>query len=466
MTISPIVFSTLFNESKDFLEILIKNFLIFSNEEDFFVINIGTSDLDIHVDLSSERIHFVKSNVERKKWGATLLNGHVENFQFSKTLFQDQDFLFCTTASNSLFIKRYEKSRIIESLVDSAGKLQGVSLGEIGGWWWERIKKSDSVCSLLNNKSLVSSQIEGLLTYSENWDEISNLMPRLISASEGITDSEVFPMEEFIPSTIIANSKKNNLIHVCKVMWERFQSGHHLIEINEIYSEFDAFPDQKYINIAPETIFMCKWFMRTSHSLPTVILGDENLHQSFGYLNELLNLNINKNRFIFECIKFLIDRDFSYTPIKFNENKYYLDHIDAGKFNLFLENKDVPIYAEFFNSGSPEDHLSFQVDIIENIIKIKTDYQDNINSRQIGILFLPLIEFSGSHYLIKYDKDIGLSRKFSHINNSRNMDSFDFSNSLVGFVHIGKLYRSKGLTYLGLPIVSNINEYTATLFYI
>ncbi len=112
------VFSVLYNESYEFFQMLVWNFLHFTDSDSALIVNLGKST-EIPDELEiGERVHIIRGE-QRAAWGHTLLNGHIESFRYAELIFPNFGW-FVPIASNSLFFRRFEpdlaRARLVESI--------------------------------------------------------------------------------------------------------------------------------------------------------------------------------------------------------------------------------------------------------------------------------------------------------------------------------------------------------------
>jgi len=455
-----IIFSALFNESQEYFDIYIENFNIFSDANDVLIINVGNFSYEIKDKSLCNRVHIINSKIKRNKWGATLLNGHVENYIFQRDNIKGDDKLFCTLASNALFVRNYDKDSILLELQNSNNNIKSDFLSNLNGWWWHRVKNNKLFCNAFDDK-LANSQIEGLLTYAENWEIISKKMPELLEISDGIDEKDIFPFEEIVPATMIASSNKNNLIHVCKIMWERFDLHKQYVGIDEIFTTFKVEKNQLYTNLVENNIFLVKWFIRNNNSLPTYALTNKVIYSSLSNLNKLLLNSNDKKRFSLELIKFI------------SINNLDLIKIDFIRSNNLINFKEA-LNTEFQLGGGSEAYIVFDkneyqdliidLDINKNLVNLSFKNCSMIENQRVGILYLPLHNPQGNHYLIQWSTCFQKNLIFSKINGSINMDSFEFESELFGCIHVGRQYLSREITYLGIPIYITKEPYQVKFY--
>ena len=360
-----IVFSTLYSENLDYLKIYIDNFLLFSDATDALIIN-SNYDFDLR-QIQSERVVIHRGKTLRDKLGATLLQGHIENFQFAKKLFNDE-FYFCTVASNCLFFRKYEK-QLLEKIINSKSDrtlINKVDYEKRNFWWWPKISAVEGFSQIFKN-SLLNSQIEGFITKSENWNHIEKFGQQLLEISANTPREYLFPFEEVVPSTVLTALNLNFTL-LAKVFWER---------VNTEGTRFTAAADILNPKV-PKQICMYKWFHRSDSSFITQMVADEKLYKSVEIIAEHTELR-DKPFAIFELAEISLSKGGFKT----------LDFLDGCKYkqNFTCTLSDSRKLIELSNTENfgfiyyekiiSEINASIQVDLTTSGIKISCGGREN-----------------------------------------------------------------------------------------
>lgn len=197
------VFSVLFNESLEFLKLLVSNFLHFTGKSERFIININVDiDLSNEPYFVSERVIFCRGK-KRSALGASLLLGHLENIRLARDRFSSFDY-FVPISSNSLFIRPFSINEIERRLVDRAGAEWYVEPNQIDvvgdhyslqhhEWWWSNIERQQDFLAFVRNTlqadTLVPMQIEGLLAPAAQWERLADFAPAIEKMSIGLDET-------------------------------------------------------------------------------------------------------------------------------------------------------------------------------------------------------------------------------------------------------------------------------------
>jgi hypothetical protein len=264
-TLEPrIVFSVLFAESADYLPLVINNFLQFAPQNSHLMVSVGHS-FDIHrLPSYSDRITVFVGESSRKKWGHTLLDGHLEAFLKAERMLGRSDF-FCTMASNGLFFREIDLHAIRSEMARDK-KIQFVGIDDLPDkWQWPSVKKVEKIGAALRNagvRNLCWNQIEGLISTWSNWQKVAAMRADLAAAGGAIDVGLNISFEEMIPVSVFCGLGNGQFANICKNFWERYNSG------GDGSVTFVDLLDEH-----PDHIAALKWFNRSAHSVETAVVA-------------------------------------------------------------------------------------------------------------------------------------------------------------------------------------------------
>lgn len=267
-----IVFSMLHAESIEVLTTCMSNFLLFAKEPDLLVINTTNPDA-LKLKTESPKI-FINQGQPRKAHGSDLLNAHIENWKFVCNLLKKskEDFLFSTTASNSLFFRGYDKDAIVKSMSVPVNK----PISEHSGWQYNAIKKSPSFLKSFG-ELYIHNQIEGFTTWSSSWKSISNAVDRLNYPSHKLEKD--ICLEEVLPLSVLALQKLPST-NICSMKWRQSRQGARFVTVGDLFVTNHSLPGHHC---------QYKWFDRNPSSVTTMAVSNKELNKTlsdvFGYAN-------------------------------------------------------------------------------------------------------------------------------------------------------------------------------------
>lgn len=273
------VFATNYNEEDKFLPIYINNFLNFTPENCHIFINFPKSR-QIPTDLltPNPRVHIFNGVIERKKWGGTLLLGHMESYGEALRTLERIDY-FCTCASNGLFVRFFDFAAAVRrlELKDDAPVgmtrpyLIDADLNELSRegaemWVWNNLRNSHNLTQYLERKLGITNfslnQIEGLFAETYEWDQLYSRFNDLLRCNESLDVAvyETPALEEFIPVTFFRHFGNGRFTNICHMLWQpvREISFSELIEL---------------VQKLPTHMCQVKWFSRDQHSTPTAAIS-------------------------------------------------------------------------------------------------------------------------------------------------------------------------------------------------
>ena len=268
-----VVFSALYNESDAFLGAYLANFLHYTGPESVLLVNLppGRPIPDV---ATNERIVLFNGDVQRSKFGHTLLMGHLESFGLATRLFEHFDY-FCPLASNSLFVRRLDPAAMAQQL--RAGHKVPVDLDvtyDIGldidrlpaNWHWPKIAGNQQLIDFLKTRwglsRLSQNQIEGLVASRADWSLVHARMADLPSVGALLTQetSAFLPLEEILPVTFFLSLGSGCYVNICHVFWNRFNHhGSGRVTIGDLLS----------VGRYPPHLCLMKWFERDADAIET-----------------------------------------------------------------------------------------------------------------------------------------------------------------------------------------------------
>jgi len=252
------VFSVLYNESDAFISPYLDNFLAFTGPDEFLFVNLPPGrELaeDVHHAVS-DRIHIFNGSVTRNKIGHTLLMGHLESFSEALSVCGESQ-LFCSLASNSLMVRRFNKEATLRELAKKR-PARGYDASDLpDSWWWTRLKQSPDALRYLRDtwelKRIWANQIEGFIAAQADWGMLSARLSTIIELGRLIDPVYRVPLEEMLPSTAILHFGSGRYTNICHNFWSRQATSQGKVEIGDLL-DLPA--------LYPEHICAMKWFER------------------------------------------------------------------------------------------------------------------------------------------------------------------------------------------------------------
>ena len=272
-----VVFATNYNEEDRFLTVYIENFLNYTPSNCHLVVNFPTGrPIPECSFLTHPRVHVFNGSVQRKKWGGTLLLGHMESYGEAKRVVGKFDY-FCTCASNGLFVRSFDFGKAIAHLnlgndapvgmtrhymIDVP--LENVPRGE--AWVWDNLEEASPFRRYLIDEAdipLMSiNQIEGLFAESSEWGTLYDrfaILERCDSYFANPTQ-KTLALEEFLPVTFFRRFGTGRFTNICHMLWE---------PIREV-----TFGDlTQFVQKLPAHMCQVKWFSRDPDAPPTAALS-------------------------------------------------------------------------------------------------------------------------------------------------------------------------------------------------
>lgn len=252
-----IVFSCLYGESEEFLEILIFNFMAHTDESALLVINVPEKLK--HKDESEfprARLLIKKHGAQRAAWGHTLLGGHIENLRLAEERIGPFSH-FVAMASNSLFVRPFDLNAALRTAELNADAMPAAGLRpeEMGdAWHWPSLRNTTSLTKRLSDRWNIErysqNQIEGLLASRNDWQALAEVYDDIKDHCGGLNA----PLEEILPSTVWNRLGNNRYTNICYMYWDRFMQGQLRDATVDDVLNSDRLPQQ---------VTMLKWFNRS-----------------------------------------------------------------------------------------------------------------------------------------------------------------------------------------------------------
>ena len=307
-----VVFSALFNESDAFLATFVRNFLNNTADGAFLVINLPAGrQIACREAEDSERVVMFSGQVQRRKFGHTLLTGHLESFEHASRTLGGFDF-FCPLASNSLFARPFNLPAALERLkvkpVTTSNDLD--DLMEV--WWWVKVKRNPRFIAFLKRvwglTHVSQNQIEGLFAARSDWAVMHERLPQVLELGGTIEPEMEFPMEEILPATLIKQFGSGHFAYICHIFWTRSYQGK--VVLADILDMPSLFPDE---------ICILKWFERDPNDSATAAVSTGWIQNMLAEVSEDLRVAPAPTRFahrmiLEEVARFLAGRE-SFAPM-------------------------------------------------------------------------------------------------------------------------------------------------------
>ena len=285
-----VVFSALFNESEAFLAAYVRNFLNNTGDNAFLVINLPSGrQIPCREAEESERVLVFPGKVQRRKFGHTLLAGHLESFEHAARTLGGFDF-FCPLASNSLFARPFNLLAAVEKLkvkpVTTSNDLD--NLLEV--WWWVKVRRNPRFIAFLKDvwdlTHVSQNQIEGLFASRNDWAVLHERLPQILEVGETIEPDQEFPMEEILPATLMKQFGSGYFTYICHIFWTRSYQGK--VVLADILDMPTLFPDE---------ICILKWFERNPYDVATAAVSTGWIRNLLGQVSDDLQTEPPATRF-------------------------------------------------------------------------------------------------------------------------------------------------------------------------
>ena len=257
------VFSSLFNETPEYLDLYIANFLHYTESDVVLIVNLGRG---VPVSLDRDfgpRVRLLRGEVQRSAFGHTLLAGHMESFAYAEDVFPDFGW-FLTIASNSLFFRRFDGALTV---ADANTKRRAPddhvmwhALPE--AWHWQKFLGFEAAGARLRSRwgidGLSRTQIEGSFASRKDWELVADVASDLTGYWCGLQA----PLEEVLPLSVMQTLGSGRITHICKVKWV-FPFRKELVRLEEMIDTRNL----------PDHVCMMKWFSRDPLAPETMIVG-------------------------------------------------------------------------------------------------------------------------------------------------------------------------------------------------
>ncbi len=290
-----VVFSALFNESDAFLTTYVQNFLNNTGDGTVLVINLPSGrTIPCPLAERSERVLVFSGEVKRRKFGHTLLSGHLEAFGHADRTLGGFDF-FCPLASNSLFARPFNLGAALEKLkvkpVTTSNDLD--DLMEV--WWWVKVRRNPRFIAFLKERwgltHVSQNQIEGLLAARSDWAVLHERSGQILELGATIEPEQEFPMEEILPATLIKQFGSGHFAYICHIFWARSYQGK--VVLADILDMPRLFPDE---------ICILKWFDRDPDDPATAAVSTGWIQDLLGQVSDDLRTGPAATRFAHRMI--------------------------------------------------------------------------------------------------------------------------------------------------------------------
>ncbi len=270
-----VVFSALFNESEAFLASYVRNFLNNTGDGAVLVINLPSGrQIPCRDAEESERVLVFSGEVQRRKFGHTLLSGHLESFEHATQKLGTFDF-FCPLASNSLFARPFNLPAALEKLKVKPTTTTNDLDNLMEVWWWVKVKRNPRFIAFLKNvwglTHVSQNQIEGLFAARNDWAVLHQRFGQILELGETIEPEMAFPMEEILPATLIKEFGSGHFTYICHIFWARSYQGK--VVLADILDMPSLFPDE---------ICILKWFERDPNDLATAAVSNRWIQDLLG----------------------------------------------------------------------------------------------------------------------------------------------------------------------------------------
>ncbi len=285
-----VVFSALFNESDAFLTTFVRNFLNNTGDGTVLVINLPSGrTIPCPAAENSERVLVFSGEVQRRKFGHTLLCGHLESFEHASRTVGAFDF-FCPLASNSLFARPFNLPAALEKLRTRPETTSNDLDDLMEVWWWVKVKRNPRFIAFLKRvwglTHASQNQIEGLFAARSDWAVMHERFGQILELGGTIEPGMEFPMEEILPATLIKQFGSGHFAYICHIFWARSYQGK--VVLADILDMPSLFPDE---------ICILKWFERDPNDLATAAVSTGWIQSLLGHVSQDLRTESAASRF-------------------------------------------------------------------------------------------------------------------------------------------------------------------------
>lgn len=262
-----VVFSALYNETLEYLELFLNNFLAHTSEDSELVVNISDKvslPTSYHV---PPRITIITARAQRSAFGSTLLTGHMEVFHHAEVALPDFEW-FVPVASNSLFIRKFDIDAAIlraasQGMLSKNTDFDAQIDALPNHWHWPKLQGFEPAAARLNERwgirGFFKGQIEGQFSSRENWSKVARVHEDLAGMWVGLEA----PLEEILPYTVINSIGTGQKAHICHVHWSRSEGK--FVKMADLIDLSDMF----------QHVCMMKWFQRSHLSAETLSVSTD-----------------------------------------------------------------------------------------------------------------------------------------------------------------------------------------------
>lgn len=292
---ATVVFSALFNESDAFLTTFVQNFLNNTGDGTVLVVNLPSGRTIVcPVAEESDRVLVFCGQVQRRKFGHTLLSGHLESFEHASRTVGSFEF-FCPLASNSLFARPFNLGAATEKLKVKPRTTSNDLDNLLEVWWWVKVKRNPRFIAFLKEvwglTHVSQNQIEGLFAARSDWAVLYDRFPQILELGGTIESDMEFPMEEILPASLIKQFGSGHFAYICHIFWTRSYQGK--VVLADILDMPSLFPDE---------ICIFKWFERNPNDLATAAVSTGWIQALLGQVSEDLRTQPASVRFAHRMI--------------------------------------------------------------------------------------------------------------------------------------------------------------------
>ncbi|MFM7230175.1 MAG: hypothetical protein ACKO2F_11140 [Cyanobacteriota bacterium] len=261
MALVRFVFSALYNESAEYLDHFVGNFLAHTDHQSHLYVNLSPKSKACEDQVLASRVTVFRGGFDRQAFGHTLLAGHMECFAKAVAELPEFEYLI-TVASNSLFFRCFDAPQVLYSLESSSRVSPTVPVADFpDGWYWDKMRTQTEPCKVLTSKwditSLINGQIEGRIAQRSDWQLIDDVHSSLAPFWTNLQA----PLEEVIPTSVIHTLGSGQTINIC---YNRF------VEAKQTYRGGFVKCSDLVSSSLPDSVCMMKWFERSILSPETL----------------------------------------------------------------------------------------------------------------------------------------------------------------------------------------------------
>lgn len=348
-----VVFSTLYNESDEYLPLYINNFISYTPKNAFLIINFPPDRIiPQYLKNINPRVHIFNGNVERQKWGNTILLGHIETFEISKKIFPNFTH-FVSMASNALMVNKLNITQILlqlslntripiasERAYERDLDIDVLNPTYHGTWMWHHFRSVKGLGEYIVNKGqldkLSATQIEGLFASRKDWELINERRSLIEGLTPYISNDYFMAFEECIPISIFNKFGSGKYTYICHMLWRQARQA----TINDLLY---------MVPNLPQHLCALKWFDRSTTNQATLIVTSDWGRQLLSLATSPCDINhfvtANSLKSFLEVIK----SKESYGPL----SNHWWNNEDFGKIGLHFDLKDTLCVRDILNIPIP-----------------------------------------------------------------------------------------------------------------